>query len=89
MDISLYAGDPLTPGYPAYKASERQNATNIPTIPCIPISWHNAQRLLGEIGDIYERNGSRIALSGSTSETLIQFVNQGKSLVKITTIESI
>ncbi|KZT74407.1 Zn-dependent exopeptidase [Daedalea quercina L-15889] len=47
--ISLYPGDPTTPGYPAYENSTRTEATNIPAIPSLPISWANAQVLLREI----------------------------------------
>ncbi|EIN10538.1 Zn-dependent exopeptidase [Punctularia strigosozonata HHB-11173 SS5] len=47
--LSVYPGDPTTPGYPAYQNSTRTNGDNIPTIPSLPISWANAQFLLREI----------------------------------------
>nr|VWO99261.1 Trehalose synthase/amylase TreS (EC (EC (Maltose alpha-D-glucosyltransferase) (MTase) [Ganoderma boninense] len=47
--LSIYPGDPTTPGYPSYENSTRTNGTNIPTIPSLPISWANAQFLLKEI----------------------------------------
>ncbi|KAI9000854.1 Zn-dependent exopeptidase [Trametes punicea] len=47
--LSIYPGDPTTPGYPAYENSTRTNATNIPSIPSLPLSWANAQVLLEEI----------------------------------------
>jgi hypothetical protein len=47
--ISIYPGDPTTPGYPSYENSTRLNATSIPSIPSLPISWANAQILLQEI----------------------------------------
>ncbi|TBU46619.1 Zn-dependent exopeptidase [Dichomitus squalens] len=47
--LSIYPGDPTTPGYPSYENSTRTNGTNIPSIPSLPISWANAQVLLKEI----------------------------------------
>ncbi|KAI0774433.1 Zn-dependent exopeptidase [Fomes fomentarius] len=47
--LSIYPGDPTTPGYPSYENSTRTNGTNIPTIPSLPLSWANAQVLLKEI----------------------------------------
>ncbi|KAH9977630.1 Zn-dependent exopeptidase [Lactifluus volemus] len=47
--ISMYPGDPTTPGYPAYENSTRTNGSNIPSIPSLPISWANAKVLLDEI----------------------------------------
>ncbi|EPS95363.1 hypothetical protein FOMPIDRAFT_1132669 [Fomitopsis schrenkii] len=47
--LSIYPGDPTTPGYPAYENATRTEGTNIPDIPSLPISWANAQVLLEEI----------------------------------------
>ncbi|KAI0720289.1 Zn-dependent exopeptidase [Cerioporus squamosus] len=47
--LSIYPGDPTTPGYPSYENSTRTNGTNIPSIPSLPISWANARVLLEEI----------------------------------------
>ncbi|EJD00928.1 Zn-dependent exopeptidase [Fomitiporia mediterranea MF3/22] len=47
--ISLYPGDPTTPGYPSYENSTRTNGENIPKIPSLPLSWNTASRLLQEI----------------------------------------
>ncbi|KAL5527160.1 hypothetical protein ACEPAG_5951 [Sanghuangporus baumii] len=47
--ISLYPGDPTTPGYPSYENSTRTDGENIPKIPSLPISWNTASRLLQEI----------------------------------------
>ncbi|EKM79985.1 hypothetical protein AGABI1DRAFT_72743 [Agaricus bisporus var. burnettii JB137-S8] len=44
--ISLYPGDPTTPGYPSYENATRTEGTNIPSIPSLPISWGNARQLL-------------------------------------------
>ncbi|KAL7282530.1 hypothetical protein ACG7TL_004001 [Trametes sanguinea] len=47
--LSIYPGDPTTPGYPSYENSTRTSGTNIPSIPSLPLSWANAQVLLEEI----------------------------------------
>ncbi|KAH9060978.1 Zn-dependent exopeptidase [Lactarius vividus] len=47
--LSIYPGDPTTPGYPSYENSTRTNGSNIPSIPSLPISWANAKVLLEEI----------------------------------------
>ncbi|TFK43668.1 hypothetical protein BDQ12DRAFT_675361 [Crucibulum laeve] len=76
--LSSYPGDPTTPGYPAYEDADREEGSNIPTIPSLPISWQNAERLLEEIGEIYQpqvdASGKR-RLSGKASETNIRLVN--------------
>ncbi|KAJ7230606.1 Zn-dependent exopeptidase [Mycena pura] len=67
--INLYPGDPTTPGYPAYEDSTRAPGSNGPRIPSLPISWANAQRLLGEI------DGAPRSLSGAASARSIRLVN--------------
>ncbi|CAL1701233.1 unnamed protein product [Somion occarium] len=47
--LSLYPGDPTTPGYPSYENSTRSDSVNIPAIPSLPLSWNNAKVLLEEI----------------------------------------
>ena len=49
--LSLYPGDPTTPGYPSYENSTRTDGVNIPAIPSLPISWNNAKVLLDEIAE--------------------------------------
>lgn len=44
--LSLYPGDPTTPGYPSYENSTRSRGINRPSIPSLPISWNNALILL-------------------------------------------
>ncbi len=49
MDMPLYPGDPLTPGYGATKNAKRLAIKNAPTltkIPVLPISYHDAKPLL-------------------------------------------
>lgn len=47
--ISMYPGDPTTPGFPSYEDANRTLGESIPSIPSLPISWANAQVLLKEI----------------------------------------
>ena len=77
--LSIYPGDPTTPGYPAYEDAERITGGNLPTIPSLPISWQNAQRLLEEISDVYVQNqdGQKV-LSGKASSNQIRLINHGK-----------
>ncbi|KAJ6538539.1 Zn-dependent exopeptidase [Mycena vulgaris] len=44
--LSIYPGDPTTPGYPSYENSTRTDGENIPKIPSLPISAANAEKLL-------------------------------------------
>lgn len=72
--ISLYPGDPSTPGYPAYENSTRMEEGNKPSIPSLPISWRNAERLLEEIAT----SPVNLELSGSMSSRKVRLVNNGK-----------
>ncbi|KAG9218840.1 hypothetical protein CCMSSC00406_0001046 [Pleurotus cornucopiae] len=75
--LSLYPGDPTTPGYPAYKDAKRTEGENIPKIPSLPISWKNAERLLEEIDGLYV-NGAfseNAHLNGKSSNTSVKLVN--------------
>ncbi|KZT29249.1 Zn-dependent exopeptidase [Neolentinus lepideus HHB14362 ss-1] len=69
--ISIYSGDPTTPGYPAYENSTRTDGSNIPKIPSLPISWANAARLLEELGGVDEGR----KLDGKISSTTVKLVN--------------
>ncbi|KAH9482787.1 putative glutamate carboxypeptidase [Psilocybe cubensis] len=75
--LSTYPGDPSTPGYPAYLNANRTEAGNIPKIPSLPISWQNAQKLLGEIDDLYtvDASGKKV-LSGNASKNNVRLVNR-------------
>ncbi|KAH8663080.1 N-acetylated-alpha-linked acidic dipeptidase-like protein 2 [Tricladium varicosporioides] len=44
--LSIYPGDPTTPGYPSKEDSVRMEKANCPKIPSLPISWIEAQPLL-------------------------------------------
>ena len=53
MDMPVYPGDPLTPGYGATqdaKRINRSNATNLIKIPVLPISYSDAQPMLAALG---------------------------------------
>ena len=71
--LSLYPGDPTTPGYPAYENAKREEGANIPKIPSLPISWANAHELLKELKD-KEDEDPRI-LNGRTSKRQVKIVN--------------
>jgi len=71
--ISMYPGDPTTPGYPAYENATRTEGENIPQIPSLPISWSNAQRLLEEISAL-----DMVKLDGKASERKVRLVNHGQ-----------
>lgn len=60
--LSVYPGDPTTPGYPSYENSTRTEGSNIPTIPSLPISWANAEVLLAALAPGGKWEGSRIRL---------------------------
>ncbi|CCM04880.1 uncharacterized protein FIBRA_07074 [Fibroporia radiculosa] len=71
--LSIYPGDPTTPGYPSYENSTRTEGTNIPTIPSLPISWANAKVLLDEIE---EGGGNRtISLVNHVDDRVIPIWN--------------
>lgn len=53
MDLPLFPGDPLTPGYGATDDAERLEIDESPAltkIPVLPISYHDAQPLLEALG---------------------------------------
>lgn len=78
--ISLYPGDPTTPGYPSYKDAERQEGINIPKIPSLPISWDTAKQFLEGLKDGSD-TGAYPQLDGRISENLVKMVNHGMCLV--------
>lgn len=52
QDLTVYPGDPLTPGYASTKDAKRiplSQVTDLPHIPCMPISYGNAQILLSNL----------------------------------------
>ncbi|KAF8969499.1 hypothetical protein BDZ97DRAFT_248222 [Flammula alnicola] len=73
--LSVYPGDPTTPGYPSYENSTRTEGTNIPLIPSLPISWTNAvlmSRTLSK-GDALE--GKRVRLVNNVDTRVIPIWN--------------
>lgn len=49
QDLTIYPGDPLTPGYASTKDAKHvalSEVTDLPHIPCLPISYGNAEKLL-------------------------------------------
>ncbi|KAG1854106.1 Zn-dependent exopeptidase [Suillus tomentosus] len=72
MYLSIYAGDPTTPGYPAYENATRVEPTNIPNIPSLPLSWANAKLLFEEeLGGVPE--GTK--LNGRVGSRKVRMVN--------------
>jgi N-acetylated-alpha-linked acidic dipeptidase len=60
QDMTLYPGDPLTPGIGATKDAKRLKVSDAPTIlkiPTLPISWGEAQHLLATLdGEVAPRS---------------------------------
>ena len=53
MDMPIYAGDPLTPGWASEKGARRldlKDAATLMKIPVMPISYEDAQALLAALG---------------------------------------
>ncbi|KAI9000835.1 Zn-dependent exopeptidase [Trametes punicea] len=71
--ITLYPGDPTTPGAPAYANASRKAGENTPKIPSLPISWANAERLLEEISGGDPR--AALVLDGKASKKKVKLVN--------------
>ena len=71
--ISMYPGDPTTPGTPAYENATRTDGENMPKIPSLPISGDNARRLLQEISGAKPEDA--FTLSGKASEKRVKLVN--------------
>lgn len=65
MDMPVYPGDPLTPGYAHTenaKLLDRTEVTNLLKIPVLPISYHDAAPLLQALGGPVAPEGWRGAL---------------------------
>ncbi|MBV8842852.1 MAG: M28 family peptidase [Bryobacterales bacterium] len=53
LDMALYPGDPLSPGWASVSGSKRlpvSDAKSLPKIPVLPISYGDAKPLLAELG---------------------------------------
>lgn len=65
MDMPVYPGDPLTPGYAHTenaKLLDRSEVTNLLKIPVLPISYHDAAPLLQALGGPVAPDGWKGAL---------------------------
>lgn len=55
--LSMYPGDPTTPGEPAYKNATRGEGANMPSIPSLPMSYEDAIPILKQL------NGKGLSVS--------------------------
>ncbi len=80
VDMTLYTGDPLTPGIGATKDAKRLTRAEAPTIlkiPALPISYADAQVLLAAMDDPVAPKGWRGSLP------ITYHVGSGKTLVHL------
>jgi N-acetylated-alpha-linked acidic dipeptidase len=63
--LSVYPGDPTTPGYPSYENSTRTEGSNIPTIPSLPISWLDASKLFKILETGHAWEGALVRLNNN------------------------
>jgi N-acetylated-alpha-linked acidic dipeptidase len=80
MDMPVYPGDPLTPGYghsQDAKTLEQKDATNLLKIPVLPISYHDAEPLLKSLSGPVAPAGWRGALP------ITYHIGPGKSTVHL------
>ncbi|KAJ3576237.1 hypothetical protein NP233_g571 [Leucocoprinus birnbaumii] len=73
--LSIYPGDPTTPGYPSYENATRAEGTNIPSIPSLPISWNNAKQLLQVLQSDGPLHGKQVRLSNNVDTRVIPIWN--------------
>ncbi|KAF9006517.1 Zn-dependent exopeptidase [Cyathus striatus] len=73
--LSMYPGDPTTPGYPSYENSTRTEASNIPSIPSLPISWANAQNLFKVLEKGNSLEGKKVRLVNNVDTRVIPIWN--------------
>ncbi|KAJ6628907.1 hypothetical protein B0H10DRAFT_1940270 [Mycena sp. CBHHK59/15] len=69
--LSVYPGDPTTPGYPSYENSTRTEGENIPKIPSLPISSANGDALMKLFSGAGEGKQVRLVNNVSTGVTPI------------------
>ena len=69
--ISMYPGDPTTPGTPAYENATRSEGENIPKIPSLPLSWSNARVLLRTLNESDPFYGKRVRLLNNGGCSLV------------------
>lgn len=60
--LSVYPGDPTTPGYPSYENSTRTEGENVPKIPSLPISWTNFNVVSTTLTKGHKFEGKRVRL---------------------------
>ncbi|KDR83894.1 hypothetical protein GALMADRAFT_236366 [Galerina marginata CBS 339.88] len=73
--LSVYPGDPTTPGYPSYENSTRTEGSNIPLIPSLPISWTNAVALFRTLARDDAWEGKLVRLVNNVNTRVIPIWN--------------
>ncbi|KAF8165480.1 Zn-dependent exopeptidase [Crassisporium funariophilum] len=73
--LSIYPGDPTTPGYPSYENSARTEGSNIPLIPSLPISEANAGMLFRTLTKDDVWNGKLVRLVNNVDTRVIPIWN--------------
>ncbi|RXW21968.1 hypothetical protein EST38_g3913 [Candolleomyces aberdarensis] len=73
--VSMYPGDPTTPGYPSYENSTRTEGENIPAIPSLPLSWNNAKILFRTLNGSDSLYGKRVRLFNNVNTTVTPIWN--------------
>lgn len=80
MDMVVYPGDPLTPGYGAEKSAPRikkEQAANLLKIPVLPISYHDALPLLRSLA------GQVVPEKWQGALPITYHIGDGKSIVHL------
>ncbi|KAF8812308.1 Zn-dependent exopeptidase [Phlegmacium glaucopus] len=73
--LSVYPGDPTTPGYPSYENSTRTEGSNIPLIPSLPISWFDASTLFKTLETGHAWEGALVRLNNNVDTRVIPIWN--------------
>ncbi|KJA29915.1 hypothetical protein HYPSUDRAFT_126892 [Hypholoma sublateritium FD-334 SS-4] len=73
--LSVYPGDPTTPGYPSYENSTRTEGENIPKIPSLPISWTNFNVVSTTLTKGHKFEGKRVRLLNNVDTRVIPIWN--------------
>ncbi|KAF5360315.1 hypothetical protein D9758_009125 [Tetrapyrgos nigripes] len=73
--LSMYPGDPTTPGKPSYENATRTEGENIPKIPSLPISAANAGKLMSLLHDSDSKWNGIVRLNNQVSTGVLPIWN--------------